>query len=124
MRAAKKKNGLTLQAYAGTTGVLLAMNASGAKRKGLLGFAIEREGPAPGRVRWLQGSLRFPGELSDVNTPVDSSLGPIQKFRWSDYSVYANTPYRYKIYGVYGRPGKLRYLDGPEVAQQIGRAHV
>src|SRR5690606_1860642 len=47
--------------------------------------------------------------------PVDSSLGPIQKFRWSDYSVYANTPYRYKIYGVYGRPGKLRYLDGPEV---------
>jgi len=115
VRAAKKKNGLTLQAYAGTTGVLLAMNASGAKRKGLLGFAIEREGPAPGRVRWLQGSLRFPGEISDVNTPVDSSLGPIQKFRWSDYSVYANTPYRYKIYGVYGRPGKLRYLDGPEV---------
>ncbi|HNY92370.1 MAG TPA: phospholipase D-like domain-containing protein [bacterium] len=115
MRVSKKKNGLTLQAYAGTTGVLLAMNASAAKRKGLLGFAIEREGPAPGRVRWLQGSLRFPGESQDVNAAVDSNLGPIQKFRWSDYSVYANTPYRYKIYGVYGRPGKLRYLDGPEV---------
>ncbi|HQG45963.1 MAG TPA: phospholipase D-like domain-containing protein [bacterium] len=116
MRARAKKNGLTLQAYAGTTGVLLAMNTSSARRKGLLGFAIEREGPASGRVRWLQGLLRFPGETADLNTPVDSNLGPIQKYRWSDYAVYPATPYRYQVYGVYGRPGKLRYIEGPEVS--------
>jgi phosphatidylserine/phosphatidylglycerophosphate/cardiolipin synthase-like enzyme len=118
MRAHAKKNGLTLQAFAGTTGTLLAMNTSSARRKGLLGFAIEREGPASGRVRWLQGLLRFPSEAPDINIPVDSNLGPIQKYRWSDYAVYAATPYRYKLYGVYGRPGKLRYVEGPEVNVQ------
>ena len=115
MRVQAKKNGLTLQAYAGTTGVLLAMNTSSARREGLLGFAIQREGPASGRVRWLQGALRFPGETADVATPVDSNLGPIQKYRWSDYSVYSDTTYGYKMYGVYGRPGKLRYVSGPEL---------
>ncbi len=115
MRARDQKNGLTLQAYAGTTGVLLAMNTTAQRRRGLLGFAIEREGPQPGRVLWLQGLLRFPSQISDVNTPIDSNLGPIQKYRWSDYAVYSDKNYRYKIYGVYGRPGKLRYVDGPEV---------
>ena len=36
-----KKN-FAVQAYAGTTGILLAMNVTESKRKGLLGFAIQR----------------------------------------------------------------------------------
>ena len=123
MRAHAISNGLTLQAYAGTTGVLLAMNTTSARRRGLLGFAIEREGPASGRIAWLQGLLRFPGEAPAINTPIDSNLAPIQKFRWSDYAVYADTPYRYKIYGVYGRPGKLRYVDGPQVEIRTESLH-
>ncbi len=115
MRAHAVKSGLTLQAYAGTTGILLAMNTTAQRRRGLLGFAIEREGPQPGRVAWLQGSLRFPSETAAVNTPVDSNIAPIQKYRWSDYCVYPDSSYRYKIHGVYGSPGKLRYVDGPEI---------
>ncbi len=115
MRAREVKSGLTLQAYAGTTGIMLAMNTTAQRRRDLLGFAIEREGPQPGRVAWLQGSLRFPSETAAVNTPVDSNIAPIQKYRWSDYCVYPDSSYRYKVYGVYGHPGKLRYVDGPEI---------
>ncbi|HEX5681422.1 MAG TPA: hypothetical protein VFX82_11365, partial [Desulfobacterales bacterium] len=61
MRAEGTRNAICLKAYAGTTGVMLAMNVTNARRTGLLGFAIEREGPA-GEHRWLQGLLRFPGQ--------------------------------------------------------------
>ncbi len=115
MRARDVKSGLTLQGYAGTTGVLLAMNTTAQRRRNLLGFAIEREGPQSGRVAWLQGTLRFPDKVTDTNTPVDSNLAPIQKYRWSDYCVYPDSSYRYKLYGVYGNPAKLRYVDGPEI---------
>jgi phosphatidylserine/phosphatidylglycerophosphate/cardiolipin synthase-like enzyme len=116
MRDRSTHNGLTLKAYAGTTGVMLAFNVRTSLRAGLLGFAVEREGPEPGRIRWLQGLLRFPYQPRDLEIPVDSKIAPIQKFRWSDYSVYPSSPYRYKLYGVYGSPDRLRLRTGPEVS--------
>jgi phosphatidylserine/phosphatidylglycerophosphate/cardiolipin synthase-like enzyme len=116
MRDRSTQNGLTLKAYAGTTGVMLAFNIRPSLRHGLLGFAVEREGPEPGRIRWLQGLLRFPNQQRDLETPVDSKVAPIQKFRWSDYSVYPSSPYRYKLYAVYGSPASLRMREGPEVS--------
>jgi len=115
MRERAVKNGYTLKAYAGTTGVMLAMNVQPALRKELLGFAIEREGPGPGRFRWLQGLLRFPSQPRDLHSPIESKVAPIQKFRWSDYSVYPDSPYTYQLYAVYGTPSKLRYRSGPSV---------
>ncbi len=117
MRGKNSKNGIRLKAYAGTTGVLLAMDVTPHKRKGLLGFAVEREGPA-NRHRWLRGLLRFPGQAGEKLTPIDSKFAPLQKFRWSDYSVYPSTNYRYRVHGVYGSPQNLRYKRGGEVRVQ------
>ena len=115
MRDRATRNGIRIKAYAGTTGVLLAMNVTSFKRNGLLGFAIEREGPGA-RHRWLRGILRFPGQGGDILTPIDSKEAPIQKFRWSDYSVYPATGYRYRVHGVYGSPGNLVLKKGGEVS--------
>ncbi len=117
MRAKSTRNGIRLKAYAGTTGVLLAMDVTQPKRHGLLGFAIEREDPR-GRHRWLRGLLRFPGQAGEKLSPIDSQVAPLQKFRWSDYSVYPSTSYRYRVHGVYGSPENLRYKRGGEVGVQ------
>jgi len=117
MRAKATRNGIRIKAYAGTTGILLAMNVTSHKRKGLLGFAVEREGPGI-KHRWLRGLLRFPGQAGARLTPVDSKIAPLQKFRWSDYSVYPATAYRYRVHGVYGSPQSLRLKLGGEVSVQ------
>ena len=115
MRGNDSLNGIKLRCYAGTTGIILAMDVVPSRRKNLLGFAIERERLPGGRWKWLQGLLRFPGQARAINTPVDSNLAPFQKFRWSDYCVYPDTKYKYKVTGVYGTPSQLKYVSGPEV---------
>ena len=47
MRTTKTAKGITVKAYAGTTGVLLALNVTDAKRAGLLGFSLERKHSRP-----------------------------------------------------------------------------
>ena len=42
MRKRATKNGVSVSAYAGTTGILLGMNIDPEGRDGLLGFALER----------------------------------------------------------------------------------
>ena len=122
MRMRATKNGIRLKAYAGTTGVLLAMNVTARRRLGLLGFAIERWGPGS-RHRWLSGLLRFPGQGGERLTPIDSKDGPIQKFRWSDYSVYPSTDYSYRVHGVYGTPDALRLVPGGQVQVETEALH-
>ena len=83
-----------VKAYAGTSGVLLAMDLAESKRVGLLGFAIERQtGTKP--WRFLFNSLAFPGKEHTFPqyhaTPSD--LAPLQKFRWADYNVEPGTTY-------------------------------
>ena len=77
-----------IKAYAGTNGVLLAVDLAESRRAGLLGFAF-RQKEAAKPWQWLLNSLTFPGRahtLAQWNaTP--SNLAPIQKFRWADYSI-------------------------------------
>ncbi len=118
MRRAADLNGVSVKAYAGTTGVILAMDVAGARRTGLLGFAIEREdltGPRKGRRKWLSGGLHFRGVPRPAGIPVPSNEGPIQKFRWSDYTVYPDSGYAYTVHPAYGEPGDLDIRDGPRV---------
>lgn len=112
MRVAAKKNGVTVKAYAGTSGVLLGFDIDEKRRDGLLGFAIEREGGNRPR-QWLQGKLRFPGEERKPEESVGTDEGPVQKFRWSDYRVYPGTRYTYEVHPVYGEPGALSVEPGP-----------
>jgi hypothetical protein len=43
VRARKELNGVTLKAYAGTTGILLAFNVTDELKDGLLGFAVRNQ---------------------------------------------------------------------------------
>ncbi len=114
MRAIADQNGVRVKAYAGTTGVLLAFDVQASRRKGLLGFAIERSGGS-GPHRWLAGLSNFPDAEHKPGTPVLSNEAPIQKFRWSDYTVYPGTTYAYTVHPVYGTPAKLELEPGPTV---------
>jgi len=59
--AANLQDDFRVKAYAGTNGVLLAMDLAEHRRKGLLGFAIEKQ---QGAKPWLFlfNSLTFPGK--------------------------------------------------------------
>ncbi len=95
-----------VKAYAGATGVLLAMDLARCRRSGLLGFAIEKRKKGTSSWSWLLSSLTFPGldhTLPQWNaTP--SNLAPIQKFRWADYSVDSGVTYSYRVHLVRGTP--------------------
>lgn len=114
MRAQSTKNGISMKIYAGTTGILLAFNVTAARREGLLGFAIRRK-KRNGEWEWLKALLEFPNNSEPTFNLINTNLGPIQKFRWSDYAVYPNTPYTYEVQGVYGTPDTLEYVTGPEI---------
>ena len=101
----------TVKAYAGTTGVLLAMNLPASKRKNLLGFAIERLDVKNNIRDWLKGTIHFQGVNHPPGTPVDSKDAPIQKFRWSDYRVYEGCSYEYRVHACYGTHNDFDLAD-------------
>jgi len=92
-----------VKAYAGTNGVLLAMDLAEPRRKGLLGFAIEKQ---QGAKPWLFlfNSLTFPGKAHTFPrfhaTPSDTA--PLQKFRWADYAVNPGMTLHYRVHLAYG----------------------
>lgn len=108
-----KANGVTLKAYAGTTGVMLSFDIEAGKRPGLLGFAIQRVRVSRDKVDWLEGGLDFPGVAHTAGQNVRTDRAPIQKFRWTDYSVYPDEEYRYTVHPVYGTPAQPQLEDGP-----------
>lgn len=126
MRRLAEANGVTVKAYSGTTGVLLAFDVEPNKIQRLLGFAISRQittGRFVGRINWLQGILDFPGTSKGRGELLATNIAPIQKFRWSDYSVYPGTGYAYTVHPVYKMSGpdtsatnrRLFLEDGPRV---------
>jgi hypothetical protein len=114
MRATGQSDGVSVKAYAGTSGVILAFDVTADKRAGLLGFAIERSGGNRPST-WLSGALSFPGVERQAGVFAASDRAPIQKFRWSDYTVFPDTTYTYAVHPVYGEPSKLRLDPGPSV---------
>src|SRR3954454_24149687 len=114
MRATAKENKVSVKAYAGTTGVLLAMNVPAEGRDDLLGFAIHREG-GDKPAEWLNGMIGFPGVDHKPGEPLSTEQAPIQKFRWSDYRVYPDTTYKYEVHPVRGKPESPKVEAGPTV---------
>ena len=115
MRKRGQRNGIHVKTYTGSNAVLLAMNLPEERRKGLLGFAIEREQLSNGKRQWLQGLLHFPGVSREPGEPTSTQVAPIQRFRWSDYTVRAGEKYRYVVHAVYGTPDRLRLDRGPSI---------
>jgi hypothetical protein len=115
MRAIGQSDGVSVKAYAGTTGVILAFDVLPDQRAGLLGFAIRRAG-GNRPTKWLAGGLSFPGVDHDPGRFAGTDVAPIQRFRWSDYTVFADTTYTYTVHPVYGAPAALELRSGPSVA--------
>ncbi|WP_030129034.1 phospholipase D-like domain-containing protein [Pseudomonas sp. QTF5] len=101
-----------VKVYAGTNGVLLAIDVAEPRRKGLLGFAIEKQ---QGSKPWLFlfNSLTFPGKAHTFPqyraTPSD--LAPLQKFRWADYAVNPGVTIHYRVHLAYGT------ADAPQLGE-------
>jgi phosphatidylserine/phosphatidylglycerophosphate/cardiolipin synthase-like enzyme len=114
MRVSAQHDGVSVKAYGGTTGVLLAFDVTPERREGLLGFAVEREGGNRPH-RWLAGMLPFPEQDHRAGELIPSNVAAIQRFRWSDYSVFPDTDYTYTVHPVYGNWRSLRVDDGPTV---------
>ncbi|MHA1851786.1 MAG: phospholipase D-like domain-containing protein [Candidatus Thorarchaeota archaeon] len=118
MRKREQANGLTLKVYAGTTGALLAMNIDDNLLHDFLGFAIKRTSyrrSGEEHKVWLQGLLRFPRQKGKKLTPINTNEAPIQKFRWSDYSVYPDSDFIYELHGVSGDYKNPTVSAGPTV---------
>ena len=112
-------NHVQVKAYAGTTGALLAFDVDAVGRKGLLGFAVEREilsGSFKGTKKWLESKLNYPGIPHAPGSSVPSNVAPFPKFRWSDYTVYPGTDYGYTVHPLYGKPGTPTVGDGPSLS--------
>ena len=101
-----------VKAYAGTNGVLLAIDLAEPRRKGLLGFAIEKQ---QGSKPWLFlfNSLTFPDKAHTFPqfhaTPSDTA--PLQKFRWADYAVNPGVTIHYRVHLAYGT------ADAPQLGE-------
>src|SRR5690348_10528066 len=87
--------------------------------KDFLGFAIERMGTR-GQWEWLNGLLPFPHMEVPPGQPIPSNVAPIQKFRWTDYTVTPDTQYRYRVHRVSGDPKGPSVEAGPTVAVTTG----
>jgi phosphatidylserine/phosphatidylglycerophosphate/cardiolipin synthase-like enzyme len=111
---ANPQDDFRIKAYAGTNGVLLAMDLAESRRTGLLGFAIEKQ---QGDKPWLFlfNSLTFPGKAHTFAqfhaTPSDKA--PLQKFRWADYAVNPGMTLHYRVHLVYGT------ADAPVLAESL-----
>ncbi|WP_311886683.1 MULTISPECIES: phospholipase D-like domain-containing protein [unclassified Pseudomonas] len=103
-----------VKAYAGSNGVLLAMDLAESRRQGLLGFAIEKQ---QGAKPWLFlfNSLTFPGKAHTFPqfhaTPSDKA--PLQKFRWADYAANPGMTIHYRVHLAYGT------ADAPQLGEAL-----
>jgi hypothetical protein len=98
--------GFEAKSYSGTHTVLVALNCSEERRKGLMGFAFERERIGAGGTgpKWLRSQKVFKSVVPDPKSAVDpndprksqrfyTNDFPIQSFLWGDYAATPGLPY-------------------------------
>lgn len=118
MRVTAAGDGVTVKAYGGTTGVLVAWDVDD-RGDDLLGFAVERR-EGNGEQRWLRGALGWEDEEVVPGTVFQSNERPLQKFRWSDYGVQPGRSYTYTVHPVRGTPDDFDVEPGPTVKVKAG----
>lgn len=119
MRKHAKSDGLSVQAVAGTHVVMLGFDLTPARRRGCLGFAIQREDSLDGERVWLRGMKCF--EATDpglgLGGTAPSNQHPFQTFQWADYAAKPGVTYTYHVTAMYGTPSQLR--EGPSVSVKL-----
>ena len=100
----------------GTHTILLALDCPEKRRKGLLGFAFQRDGGKG--LKWLRSQKVFKEVVpnpKDAKDPADPTKRrrfytnefPVQSFLWGDYAASPGTTYTFRIQPMYGKPGAL-----------------
>jgi PLD-like domain len=109
MRVSKVKNGLKVNAIAGTYVVLLGFDLPQAKCEGLLGFSVHRTDHTENEAYFLEGMKAF--AETDPGFPAGSLYStqkhPIQSFQWADYSAKPDHTYTYTVTALKGKPTNL-----------------
>jgi hypothetical protein len=132
MRAAANGGDFRAKAIAGTHAVLVALDCPKGRRKGLMGFAFQREVVGPGGTgpKWLRSQKVFksvesdPKGAHDPNDPTKpkrfyTNDFPIQSFLWGDYAASPDTTYRFRILPMYGNPAALTSDPKDEIKFEI-----
>jgi phosphatidylserine/phosphatidylglycerophosphate/cardiolipin synthase-like enzyme len=111
--------GFEAKAISGIRTILIALNCPAAVRKGLKGFAFEREMVGPGSTgpKFLRSQKVFKSVVPDPKKALDPKNGkpqafytdkfPVQSFLWGDYAASPGTTYRFRILPMFGNPGAL-----------------
>jgi phosphatidylserine/phosphatidylglycerophosphate/cardiolipin synthase-like enzyme len=119
MRKRQNEAGLTVNAVAGTHVVYLGVDLSKTKRKGCLGFAVQREDRTENETTWMRGMKTFEATEPDpdLGVMVSSRDHPFQSFQWADYSAKPEYDYKYTVLPLYGEPDALK--EGDPVSVRI-----
>jgi hypothetical protein len=118
MRKRVSKKGLTVNAVAGSYVVVLGLDISNAKRRGLRGFAIKRTDRTEGESYWMSGTKTFKS-VEPHPAPggqYSSLVHPFQSFQWSDYSAKPGYSYTYEVVALYGKVDALEQRISVEVS--------
>ena len=127
----KTERGFEAKAISGIHTILVALNCPDASRKGLKGFAFEREmvGPNSKGPKFLRSQKVFksvvpdPKNAHDPNNPSKPAAFytdkfPVQSFLWGDYAAAPNK-YRFRILPMFGTPGALTTDPKDEIRLEI-----
>ncbi len=123
IQVAAAQNGLTLKAYRGDGGVLLAFDLDQHLTANLAGFAVQCT-PSNGPATYLLNRLSFDTPITAATTPqarpwTPSNLAPFQKFRWMHFPADLEPgAYTYTITAMYFGPGGSTQLT-PGVSAAI-----
>lgn len=104
-----KQAGFQVFAVTGVNTVSFGLTATETAKKGLLGFAVEREDPQEGQKYFMQGMKVFPSVIPSPNegTRVSTWDHPIQSFVWDDFTAKPQRSYVYRFYPIRGTPKNL-----------------
>lgn len=125
------ERGFEAKAISGTHTILLALNCPDAARKGLKGFAFEREvvGGSQG-PKFLRSQKVFKSVVPDPKKALDpkdpkkrrafyTDEFPVQSFLWGDYAASPGRTYRFRILPMFGEPGALTTDPKDEIKLEI-----
>jgi phosphatidylserine/phosphatidylglycerophosphate/cardiolipin synthase-like enzyme len=125
------ERGFQAKAISGTHVILIVLNCPDTVRKGLKGFAFERELVGSTQTpKFLRSQKVFksvvpdPKNAHDPNDPTKpqafyTDKFPVQSFLWGDYAASPGNTYRFRILPMFGNPEALTSDPKDVIALEI-----
>jgi phosphatidylserine/phosphatidylglycerophosphate/cardiolipin synthase-like enzyme len=104
-----KVDGYQIFAVSGTNVISFGIDATGANKKGLLGFAVERHDPKENQRYFMYGFKVFPSVIPKPTSAQSVSTfdHPIQSFVWDDFTAKEDREYEYIFHPLKGKPKNI-----------------